>query len=73
MFATPTNCFILNVRKFSSVLIFLLGIIFAFEACAVKKGCPSDGANVGAEKILSGDPSAVKAIKHGKAFNEQKF
>ena len=38
-----------------------------------KKGCPSNGANVGAEKIISGDPAAMKAIKKGKKFKGNKF
>jgi hypothetical protein len=38
-----------------------------------KKGCPSNGANVGAEKILSGDPEAAKSIKKGKKFKAGKF
>lgn len=28
-----------------------------------KYGCPTNGANVGAEKILSGDKKAIKASK----------
>jgi hypothetical protein len=51
----------------------LLIIIFAFQSCAVKKGCPSEAANIGAERILSGDPKAVKAINHGKKFDLNKF
>jgi len=39
-------------------------------SCAVKKGCPGNGANIGAERILSGDPKALKAIKHGKKFKD---
>ena len=31
-----------------------------------KYGCPSDGRNVGAEKIASGDPKAVKAANKAK-------
>lgn len=31
-----------------------------------KYGCPTDGRNVGAEKILSGDPKAIKAAKKAK-------
>jgi hypothetical protein len=33
-----------------------------------KTGCPSNGKNVGAEKILSGDPKATKAAKKAKKF-----
>lgn len=33
-----------------------------------KEGCPSNGKNVGAEKILSGDPKAMKDVKKAKKF-----
>jgi len=33
-----------------------------------KYGCPSDGKNVGAEKIISGDPDAMKSVKKAKKF-----
>lgn len=33
-----------------------------------KYGCPTNGKNVGAEKILSGDPDAEKAMKKAKKF-----
>jgi hypothetical protein len=32
----------------------------------VKYGCPTDGRNVGAEKLLSGDPKSVKAARKAK-------
>lgn len=33
-----------------------------------KTGCPSNGKNVGAEKLLSGDPKATKDAKKAKKF-----
>ncbi len=33
-----------------------------------KTGCPSNGKNVGAEKIMSGDPKAMKDVKKAKKF-----
>ena len=33
-----------------------------------KTGCPSNGKNVGAEKVLSGDPDTMKAMKKAKKF-----
>jgi hypothetical protein len=33
-----------------------------------KTGCPTNGKNVGAEKILSGDPKAAKDAKKAKKF-----
>jgi len=48
--------------------ILILSFAGIFSSCAVKKGCPTNGANIGAERILSGDPKAEKAIKKGKKF-----
>lgn len=33
-----------------------------------KYGCPTNGKNIGAERILSGDKAAVKAAKKAKKF-----
>lgn len=33
-----------------------------------KTGCPTNGKNVGAEKIISGDPKATKDAKRAKKF-----
>ena len=33
-----------------------------------KTGCKTDGKNIGAEKIMSGDPEAMKAVKKSKKF-----
>ena len=33
-----------------------------------KTGCPTNGKNVGAEKIASGDPKAMKAVRKAKKF-----
>ncbi|MDZ4793581.1 MAG: hypothetical protein SGI83_04815 [Bacteroidota bacterium] len=33
-----------------------------------KTGCPSNGKNIGAEKLVSGDPKAEKAAKKAKKF-----
>jgi hypothetical protein len=57
------------------LFVVIIGMISA--SCSLfrsnKKGCPSNGANVGAEKIISGDPAAMKAIKKGKKFKGNKF
>jgi hypothetical protein len=49
--------------------------VFLFSSCRVwnsifkpKYGCPTNGKNVGAEKILSGDPDAAKSVKKAKKF-----
>lgn len=53
----------------------LIGMIFLLSSCRLlnsvfkpKYGCPSDGKNVGAEKILSGDPDATKSANKAKKF-----
>ena len=46
----------------------ILSFLVLFSSCAVKKGCPANGANIGAERLLSGDPKAVKAVKKGRKF-----
>jgi len=42
-----------------------LGIIAIsfFLACSQKSGCPSNGKNVGAERILSGEKTKAKKFK----------
>ena len=54
-----------------------LCIMMLFSSCKLwnsvfkpkaKTGCPSNGKNVGAEKILSGDPKAMKDVKKAKKF-----
>jgi hypothetical protein len=54
-----------------AILIFSLAI--TIPSCAAKKGCPSNGANIGAERILSGDPKAIKDMKKGKKFKQSKY
>jgi hypothetical protein len=53
----------------------LLSITLALSSCGMfskmfkrKTGCPSNGKNVGAEKVLSGDPDAMKSMKKAKKF-----
>lgn len=33
-----------------------------------KSGCPSNGKNIGAERIASGDPKAIQSAKRAKKF-----
>ena len=52
------------------VLLIVVGTYF-LSGCSLfrkkeKYGCPTDGRNVGAEKIASGDPAAIKASKKAK-------
>ena len=60
-------------RTVNSILLVVL--ISSLSSCQVwnkifkpKYGCPSNGKNVGAEKIISGDPEAMKAMKKAKKF-----
>ncbi len=37
-------------------------------SCRAGKGCPTNGKNIGAERILSGDPKAVRAANKAGKF-----
>ena len=50
---------------FAVTVISLLGSCFIFRK-KEKYGCPGDGRNIGAEKIASGDPKAIKASNKAK-------
>jgi len=67
-----------NLRIFT----FALSLMMVLSSCKMfsnvfggifhkkeKYGCPSNGKNVGAEKILSGDPKAMKDVKKAKKFH----
>ena len=49
---------------------YLVAIAFCLGSvsCRVGKGCPANGRNVGAERILSGDPKTLKEIKKARKF-----
>lgn len=57
------------------------GALFAIVMCSScslfrgsqKYGCPTNGKNIGAEKIASGDPAAIKAAKKAGKFKGNKF
>ena len=49
-----------------AILFFIIAVMLS--ACAVKRGCPATASAIGAERVLSGDPKAAKAIKKGKKF-----
>jgi len=57
------------------LIVILITISAMVSSCRVwnsvfkpKYGCKTDGKNVGAEKILSGDPEGTKAAKKAKKF-----
>ncbi|MDB5229713.1 MAG: hypothetical protein JWN76_518 [Chitinophagaceae bacterium] len=60
------------MRPFSRTILFFF-ILSTLFACKVKSGCPSTGSNVGAEKIASGDPRAVKQLNKAGKYKLNKF
>lgn len=57
------------------IYLIALAITMLFSSCNLwssifkpKYGCTSNGKNVGAEKIISGDPDAMKSVKKAKKF-----
>lgn len=52
---------------------FLIVMCVALLACrSNKSGCPTNGKNVGAEKLLSGDPKHSKDVKAAKKAGKMK-
>lgn len=52
---------------------FIVFLVASFSACQAKKGCKSNGKNVGAEKLASGDPKATKEAKRAGKFKHNKI
>ena len=58
------------------VLVFVIPMVIGtamLSSCSlfrknVKYGCPTNGKNIGAEKLASGDPAAMKAARKAKKF-----
>ena len=49
----------------------LVGFMMAMTSCNMfkpKYGCPTNGKNIGAEKLAAGDPAAEKAARKAKKF-----
>jgi len=62
---------LLTMKNF--VRIFLVAcLVSSIMSCSLfkskKTGCPSNGKNIGAEKLASGDPAAEKAARKAKKF-----
>lgn len=55
-----------NMKRIAGVIAAILSI--AYASCSVGKGCPTNGKNVGAEKVLSGDAKTMKAVKKARKF-----
>ena len=59
----------MNMKKILVILIgaaFMTGCSSKLFSKKEKLGCKGDGRNIGAERIASGDPKAVKASKKAK-------
>ena len=56
--------------RFTTLL--LLCFMMTLVSCSVfkskKTGCPTNGKNVGAEKLVSGDPEGSKAARKARKF-----
>ncbi|HUZ59979.1 MAG TPA: hypothetical protein VMU83_14490 [Hanamia sp.] len=57
------------MKKFLFVVLFC----WLLTGCSIfrkqeKYGCPTNGKNIGAERILSGDKKAIKAADHAGKF-----
>ncbi len=57
-----------------NILLILIST-YLLSGCSIfrkntKYGCPTDGRNVGAEKILSGDPKSIRAASKAKYKSE---
>lgn len=56
-----------NILTYAVLVCFLLMTV----SCSLfkpKYGCPTNGKNVGAEKLVSGDPDSEKAARKAKKF-----
>lgn len=64
----------INKNKMKKILIALI-CCWIFSGCSIfrrheKYGCPSNGKNIGAERVLSGDKAAIKASKKAAKFKK---
>ncbi len=53
------------------VVVALVSFMLMVSSCNLfkpKYGCPTNGKNIGAEKLASGDPEAEKAARKAKKF-----
>lgn len=58
------------MRQILTVIV-VIGFMIAFSSCNLfkpKYGCPTNGKNIGAEKLAAGDPDAEKAARKAKKF-----
>ncbi|MBA4196130.1 MAG: hypothetical protein C0459_01120 [Chitinophaga sp.] len=62
-------------------IVYIVSIVVLLSSCSTisnifhkkdKNGCPSNGKNVGAEKLVRDDPKAVQEAKKASKFKETK-
>ncbi|MBL7739224.1 MAG: hypothetical protein JNK14_08385 [Chitinophagaceae bacterium] len=59
------------MKKPVLIVTILSFFVMTATSCSLFKkgsGCPTNGKNVGAEKLVSGDPAAEKAARKAKKF-----
>ena len=59
-----------DMKNFLLILV-MISCVLLFTSCNMfkpKYGCPTNGKNIGAEKLASGDPEAEKAARKAKKF-----
>ncbi|MBL7745494.1 MAG: hypothetical protein JNN00_18635 [Chitinophagaceae bacterium] len=59
------------MKKPVLIVTILSFLVMTTMSCSLFKkgsGCPTNGKNVGAEKLVSGDPAAEKAARKAKKF-----
>jgi hypothetical protein len=47
----------------SKLIVGLILVGFCLASCSRKSGCPSNGSNMGAERVLNGEKSKAKKFK----------
>lgn len=50
------------------IIIALLGFMMMKTSCTPKYGCPTNGKNIGAERLMGGDAKAEKAARKAGKF-----
>ena len=55
-----------DMKKITTIIVAIAWV--AAVSCRAGRGCPTNGKNIGAERILSGDPKALKAANKAGKF-----
>ena len=63
----------MKLLQMKNLLVVVALVSFMLMVCSCnlfkpKYGCPTNGKNIGAEKLASGDPEAEKAARKAKKF-----